>query len=205
VRPHISKIAFLHRVLDGATILVALALAVAMETTHGLDFNHRYLQAGGWAVLLFLMLGGARQLYGSWRTLPIHEAVLSTLINSFWTVVILVFMAFLGKTTSDYSRAAVLVWFGLTPLLLGISRLLLRTVLNASRASRRNIATLKISCWVQSGAGPGPVARFWGCGASAQASMPNSSMTTAPFMTSTGETRRKWSSYASTADTERSA
>ncbi len=143
VRPHSSKIAFFHRLLDASVIL--LALAVALEVTHGLEFEKPYVQAGIWAVLVFLMLGNAKQLYGSWRTLPLHEAVSSTVITWCWTAVALVCLAFLSKTSSDFSRAATLVWFGLTPVLLGLSRVCLRIVLQFFRASGRNTRTLAIA------------------------------------------------------------
>lgn len=143
VRPHSSKIAFFHRLLDASVIL--LALAVALEVTHGLEFEKPYVQAGIWAVLVFLMLGNAKQLYGSWRTLPLHEAVSGTVITWCWTAVALVCLAFLSKTSSDFSRAATLVWFGLTPVLLGLSRVCLRIALQFFRASGRNTRTLAIA------------------------------------------------------------
>lgn len=143
VRPHSSKIAFLHRALDATVILVALFLA--MQITHGMAYEPRYGQAGIWGVLLFLTIGGGFHLYGSWRVVPMHEAVSATLITWFWTVVILVFMAFLGKSTSDYSRAAMLVWFFLAPFLLAVVRVSLRLVLNSLRSTGRNIRTLAVA------------------------------------------------------------
>ena len=65
VRPHSSKIAFFHRIIDALVILVALA--ISLEMTHGLDLEGPYVQAGILAVLLFSMFGSSQRLYGSWR------------------------------------------------------------------------------------------------------------------------------------------
>ena len=142
-RPHSSKIAFLHRALD-ATVIV-LSLTIAMQLTNGLEFEPRYAQAGVWSVLLFLSIGGARHMYGSWRVVPIQEAVASTVVTWFWVVVILIFMAFLGKSTADYSRAAILTWFVLTPVMLALMRVTLRLVLNSLRSNGRNTRTLAVA------------------------------------------------------------
>lgn len=143
VRPHSSKIGFFHRVLDASVILLSLVLA--LELTRGLEFSAKYAQAGTWGVMLFLMIGGAKHLYSSWRLVPVHEAVSATLVTWFWTALALVFIAFLGKTSSDYSRMAVLTWFALAPLLLATVRVVLRMVLNGLRTNGRNTRTLAIA------------------------------------------------------------
>ncbi|RKT50783.1 putative colanic acid biosynthesis UDP-glucose lipid carrier transferase [Azonexus fungiphilus] len=143
VRPHSSKIGFFHRLLDAAVIL--LSLTVALQITRDLEFSGQYAQAGVWGVMIFLMIGGARHLYSSWRLVPVHEAVTATLVAWFWTMVALVFLAFLSKTSSDYSRVAMLTWFGLAPLALASVRVSLRVVLNALRSNGRNTRTLAIA------------------------------------------------------------
>ena len=143
VRPHSSKIAFFHRIIDALVILVALA--ISLEMTHGLDLEGPYVQAGILAVLLFSMFGSSQQLYGSWRLEPLHSAVSKTLLVWLWTAIALIVIGFLGKTSSDYSRAATLVWFALAPTMLAASRISLRLVLNTARASGRNTRTLAIA------------------------------------------------------------
>ncbi len=144
VRPHSSKIAFIHRAIDAAVIMGCLL--VAMEITRDLSFNDRhYLQAGVWSILIFSMVGTTQQVYGSWRVQPLHMAVAATLITWFWTAIILVCLAFLTKTSSDFSRAAILTWFAMTPVALGIARISLRLGLKFFRANGRNTRTLAIA------------------------------------------------------------
>lgn len=143
VRPHSSKIGFFHRLFDALVIL--FSLIVALQVTRDLPFSGQYAQAGVWGVMIFLMIGGARHLYSSWRLVPVHEAVMATLEVWFWTAVALVFLAFLSKSSSDYSRMAILTWFVLAPVALAAVRVVLGMVLNALRTNGRNTRTLAIA------------------------------------------------------------
>lgn len=144
VRPHSSKIAFIHRGIDAAVIFATLL--VAMGVTHDLSLHERnYLQLGVWSVLIFSMVGTTQQVYGSWRVQPLHMAVAATLITWFWTAIILVCLAFLTKSSSDFSRATILTWFLLTPLSLAVARISLRLGLQFFRTNGRNTRTLAIA------------------------------------------------------------
>ncbi len=143
VRPHSSKIGFLHRMLDAMVIL--FSLVISLHVTRDLEFAGQYAQAGVWGALIFLMIGGARNLYSSWRLVPIHEAVAATLVVWFSTALVLISLAFLSKTSSDYSRMAMITWFLLAPLFLAIVRVGLRMFLNALRSNGMNTRTLAIA------------------------------------------------------------
>lgn len=143
VRPHSSKVGFIHRLLDVAVILISLA--VSLQLTHGLELSGQYAQAGVWAALIFLMIGGAMHLYASWRLMPVHAAVTATLLAWLWTALAMLVLAFLCKTSSEFSRLAMLLWFFLAPIGLAAVRVGLRIVLNALRANGRNTRTLAIA------------------------------------------------------------
>jgi putative colanic acid biosynthesis UDP-glucose lipid carrier transferase len=116
-----------------------------MQLMHGLVYEPRYVQAGIWAVMIFLVIGGAKHLYGSWRVLPLREAVSATLFTWCLTAGILVFMAFLGNSSGDYSRGVVLIWFALSSILLAVVRVCLRQVLKGLRSIGRNTRTLAVA------------------------------------------------------------
>ncbi len=143
VRPHSSKIGFLHRMLDAMVIL--FSLVISLHVTRDLEFAGQYAQAGVWGAMIFLMIGGARNLYSSWRLVPVHEAVAATLVVWFSTALVLISLAFLSKTSSDYSRMAMITWFLLAPLFLAIVRVGLRMFLNALRSNGMNTRTLAIA------------------------------------------------------------
>jgi len=144
VRPHSSKISFLHRAIDAFVIF--LVLFFSLQVTHDISIVERqYLIVGVWSILVFSMVAGTQHVYGSWRIQPLHMAVAATLFSWFWTVVVLVFLAFFTKSTADYSRSALLLWFLLTPFCLGVARVGLRLGLKVFRAHGRNTRTLAIA------------------------------------------------------------
>jgi len=143
LRQYGAKIAFLYRLLDAAIILTALNIALFI--THGETMNQQYALAGSWAVLLFLATSGVNHLYGSWRMDSLHSAVAAVLANWLWTALLLVFFVFLTKTSSDYSRTTIGVWFLLAPLALVLLRVVLRSVLSTARVFGRNTRTFAIA------------------------------------------------------------
>ncbi len=142
IKPHGSKIALLHRLLDSLVIFFTLFLST--EIIGNEFFGHEYIQAGIWAMLVFMSLGGARQLYASWRIASLHQILGAISVNWIWTCIILVLLAFASKVSADYSRAVIFVWFCLTPVMLGCSWAILRLLANVVRASGMNTRTLAI-------------------------------------------------------------
>ncbi len=96
------------------------------------------------AMALFLLLGEARRLYGSWRLRSSEDEYAN--VFSVWVIVCaaLVVAAFLLKVSANYSRAAIVAWFLVTPALLMYSRLALRATLRALRRSGRNTRTVAV-------------------------------------------------------------
>ncbi len=143
LRPYSSHIAFLHRTLDATVIVIALTLA--WTANHQGAIEQEYILAGAWAVLLFLTIGDSQHLYGSWRVEPLKATAAATVMTWFWTAVALVFFAFLTKTSSNYSRITTIAWFLLTPVLLALVRVTLRSALSTLRSYGRNTRTLAIA------------------------------------------------------------
>lgn len=117
IKPHGSKIALLHRLLD--SLVVFFTLFLSTEIVEHEYFGPEYVQAGIWAMLIFISFGGARQLYASWRVASLHQILGAITVNWLWTCILLVLLAFASKVSADYSRAVVFVWFALTPVFWG--------------------------------------------------------------------------------------
>lgn len=143
LRQYGAKIAFLYRLLDVAIIVVTLDLALFL--THGEAMDHQYAFAASWAALLFLGTAGINHLYGSWRMDSLHSVVTAVLVSWFWAALLLVFFVFLTKTSSDYSRTTMGVWFMLAPIALVLMRVVLRSVLSTARIFGRNSRTFAIA------------------------------------------------------------
>ena len=143
LRQHSFELALLHRLLDAFVIFFALSLAMCV--TQGELMNQQYALAGYWAALLFLTIAGSYHLYGSWRVESLQSVVAATLLSWSWTVMLLVFLAFLTKMSSDYSRLTIVMWFLLAPVLLVLMRVALRSALSTFRIFGRNTRTLAIA------------------------------------------------------------
>ena len=132
--PHQSKLALLSRGMDGAVIVLALWIGTAL---HDVVWTERYLVAGILAVLVFEVVGHGHRLYRSWRgTLP-HQYLRPVVAVWMWTGFSLFMVAWMTKSTADYSRVAIGLWMTLAPLGLVSWRVLGRALLGAVRARGR--------------------------------------------------------------------
>jgi putative colanic acid biosynthesis UDP-glucose lipid carrier transferase len=141
LRTHSGLLSIFHRALDAG--LIALALWGAARA-RDLEWNSGLTLAAGVAIGLFLLLGEARRLYGSWRLRSSEDEYVNVL--AVWVIVcaVLVVAAFLLKVSANYSRAAIVAWFLVTPALLMYSRLVVRALLRALRRGGRNTRTVAV-------------------------------------------------------------
>lgn len=148
IRPHSSKLALVHRLLDGGLIFLALeASRVFLEV----DQANVYPLAGAWSVLVFLTIGNARNLYGSWRLESLRTQMGNVVTVWSMTAGAMVLAAFATRTSWYFSRLVVGVWFVLAPVLLILLRIGIRRVLSAYRISGHNTRTVAILGMTQTG------------------------------------------------------
>lgn len=142
LRPHATKLAFLHRVLDGVIILFSLP---ACNLLFDLPITPRYDLASVTAVLLFLFFADVNGAYRSWRSEPIRREIFRVLVVWVWVVCTMVILAFLVKISADYSRRVILVWLVLAPSLLILLRMGVRVWLHELRKRGWNSRTVAIA------------------------------------------------------------
>jgi len=143
--PSGSKVTFpyLQRLIDCAVILFTLPVVVYLYDPASM--GSRYWLAAFMAVLGFLAFAEMTHLYSSWRVYAIRQE-LAELFALYSTVaVILVMIAFLTKTTEQYSRGIFLLWWCLSLLLLVILRYAVRTFLRVFRSRAHNLRTVAIA------------------------------------------------------------
>jgi putative colanic acid biosynthesis UDP-glucose lipid carrier transferase len=111
---------------------------------YGVPFNQQYQLAGLAAVLGFLFFAELNALYSSWRAESIGRE--SWAILSVWvlTLCVLLALAFLSKSSLQFSRVAIFAWAIATPIALLIERALLRTILRRFRRLGLNTRTVAI-------------------------------------------------------------
>jgi len=97
------------------------------------------------AVLAFHFVAELNGLYRSWRGAPMKGEVFQAIAAWAIAAPVILFVAFITKTSSSYSRVATTVWFGLTPVMIVGWRLLVRLVLMEFRRRGRNSRTVAIA------------------------------------------------------------
>ena len=137
-----SAVSFAQRLADAGWIVVGLYIACRLYPQ---DWWQTNTTAAAVAVIVFHLVAELNGLYRSWRGAPLkHEAwkVLST-----WMLVvpILLFLAFITKTSAQHSRFITTVWFGVTPLLVLTWRFIVRIALMELRRRGRNSRTVAIA------------------------------------------------------------
>jgi putative colanic acid biosynthesis UDP-glucose lipid carrier transferase len=140
-RQYGSALSLLHRVLDALIIKGCLHLTAWL---YAVDLNRDYHLAIAWAIILFLLFAESRGLYSSWRTLRIRDEAFRVVLIWSAAAFLLVFLAFVTKTTSEFSRVAMMAWAVLVPLALTLERSILRSMLHLVREQGRNTRTFAI-------------------------------------------------------------
>ena len=141
LKPHSHLFILLHRALDACLIAAAL---YGTTWARDLEWDGRYTRASAAAALVFLVLAEAQRLYASWRLRSSEEEYASVLWVWVVTCAVLVVVAFLLKISANYSRAAIIAWFLVTPALLLYSRFGVRSALRALRSRGRNMRTVAV-------------------------------------------------------------
>lgn len=143
--PNQSKATFsyLQRLSDCAVILLTLPAAVYLYDP--VSLGPRYWLAGLVAVLGFLAMAEMTNLYSSWRVYAIRQELAELFAIYAGVGILLVVIAFLTKTSGQYSRVVISLWWCLSLLLLVILRVAVRTLLRSIRMRAHNLRTVAIA------------------------------------------------------------
>ncbi|MBY0579661.1 MAG: undecaprenyl-phosphate glucose phosphotransferase [Burkholderiales bacterium] len=97
------------------------------------------------ATTSFFLIGMGQSIYTSWRLVSFKRMSLRVLLVWFAIVILLVNIAFLTKTSSDFSRRVMLAWFLFTPALLVFQRFCIQSLIRYFRSHGRNTQTVAIA------------------------------------------------------------
>lgn len=141
LRPYHSKISLFQRLLD--TVLICVALWIA-HGLYGVDIRNQDVVLLVLAVTLFYLFAEAKGIYGSWRIGSMVVEITDLVIAWSMVVVVLVMLAFMSKTSANFSRLVVMTWFVMVPIGLVMTRMFVRIILRMMRRAGRNTRTLAI-------------------------------------------------------------
>lgn len=136
---HISS-ELIYRTVDILVILFTLFLGSPYTNFYNLE---GYIIAGLSAVVIFGLVGRFTEIYTSWSGRPLKDEFFRITVAWLLTFLSLVFIAFVTKTTEQFSRVVLVAWLIATPLLLILARFLLRQIFAHLRSigiNNRNVA-----------------------------------------------------------------
>ena len=109
-REHASLVSLVARLLDVLAVSLAAYLAYVLPDWPAPLDSQRYLTAGLLAALLVLLVFPLFHTYASWRGRAWRTQLRTVAMAWFTVVAILVFLAFITKTSALYSRQWLLLW-----------------------------------------------------------------------------------------------
>lgn len=140
-RPHHSEFSLLQRLVDAGLICAALWVP---HMLYGVDIGDRNIIAAVLAVVCFYIFAEAKGLYASWRMGGIVLEITDIIIAWGTVVAVLVMLAFMSKTSANFSRMVVITWFAAAPFGLAMARVIIRIFLREMRRAGKNTRTLAI-------------------------------------------------------------
>ncbi len=144
---HISS-ELIYRTVDILIILLTLFLGSPYTNFYNTE---GYLIAGLSAVVIFGLVGRFTDIYTSWSGRPLRDEAVRIIIAWLLTFLSLIFIAFVTKTSEQFSRVVLIAWLIATPILLILARFLLRVIFAHLRRLGVNNRTVAIVGMTQNG------------------------------------------------------
>ena len=159
MRAHSGAVALMQRLLDAFWIFCVhyASYRAYPSITRGLgsigfvtppsnivqDWTTQDTLASVTAIITFQVVAEAHGLYRSWQGIPLRREVVTTLVAWFFSIPVLLFLAFVTKTSEGYSRSIALVWFLGTAVTLAVWRVAMHALMYEVRkrsGNTRNVA-----------------------------------------------------------------
>jgi len=141
VRSHQSTIAILQRLSDMGLLVGTLWLSVWLTVY---PWSEQYSVAALGAALLYFLLAEINGMYASWRGASFLYELKCVIWTWFWVVQAFLLVAFVAGSLAEYSRQAMLTWFVLAPVTIGLWRWLILVLLRNIRYFGFNIRRVAI-------------------------------------------------------------
>ncbi len=148
IRPHSSKLAFIFRISDAVIITLTLLAALSVR---GIPASDKYLIPALFAIICFAFIGRGFSIYRSQRGVTFAQMIWPVAMAWGITVFVMFTVAYFLKSSSEYSRIVIGVWFVTTPLILVSWRLTVRSLLSYYRSKGHNSRSVAIAGAGQTG------------------------------------------------------
>jgi putative colanic acid biosynthesis UDP-glucose lipid carrier transferase len=161
MRAHSGAVGVVQRILDAFWIFAAHYVSYLLypSITRGLaslgfgsppnnisqEWTTQDTLASVTAIVTFQVVAEAHGLYRSWQGVPLRREVVTTLVAWVFSIPVLLFLAFLTKTSEGYSRSIALVWFFGGGVTLAIWRLAMHALMIEFRKRGGNTRSVAIA------------------------------------------------------------
>lgn len=117
-----TEFTFIYRAADSLIIVSTLYICTKAQLVY---MSNHYLVAAVYSIIMFLLASESVGLYRSWRTSKMSEQLLTLVIS--WVIVVgaIHLIAYASDVSMLYSQDVINAWIILTPLFLGIWRLII--------------------------------------------------------------------------------
>ena len=137
-----SLFLWIHRLLD---LMIPAAVIIQLALMNSPKVHDRYIIAGLLAGLAITSLAQMNGTYSEWRGRSLFASFRKVLSSWILSWLLVVSLAFVLKMSESFSREVWLLWLGITPVILMLYRIVIRTSLSLLRKKgigRRNILIL---------------------------------------------------------------
>jgi putative colanic acid biosynthesis UDP-glucose lipid carrier transferase len=141
IRPYQRQLGVLGRAVDLFWVIASLRVSLAVS---GWDWDIRYTLLGAFSAIIFYLSAEALHLYDDRRSHALRFDLRNLVATWTATAVIVLFLGYLFKVSEMYSRAAVTMWFLITPAVLGTWQAIVRTGLTKARTLGYNMRRVAI-------------------------------------------------------------
>jgi len=141
IRSHTPTIAVAQRLIDAILIILSFHIIAWFYEVPLENFEIGFAVI---AALCFYVVGQGRGIYGSWRIGTIRSEIGEIILIWMFAFVLVLVLAYVTKTSANFSRRVVLTWLILSPSLLVATRLSVRMALHELRRRGRNTRSVAI-------------------------------------------------------------
>jgi putative colanic acid biosynthesis UDP-glucose lipid carrier transferase len=141
LRPYQSESFLFQRLIDASLICAVLWAA---HRLYGVEISDHNVVSAILAVVGFYFFAESRGLYASWRMGGIVVEITDLVIVWGMVVMMLVMLAFMSKTSANFSRLVVMTWFVASPFALVMSRVFVRVFLREIHRAGKHSRALAI-------------------------------------------------------------
>jgi len=141
IRSHTPKISALQRFLDALLIIGSFHI---IAWFYDVSLEKYQIGFAVIAALCFYVVGQSRGIYGSWRIGTIRSEIGEIIFIWMFAFVLVLVLAYVTKTSANFSRRVILTWLLFSPALLIAARLSVRMALHELRRRGRNTRSVAI-------------------------------------------------------------